>query len=159
MTTPYRIDNLRKNECCGIVLTTKDHKVLILKERYSRKWGFPKGKRQIFSNGRWCESGWEAAKRELMEETDIQLTKTARATYRIQGEYGPDRKLLTLWVVQIEEPLKVNTQVSTEIEDAVWIPIVDLWAKRFCDPINIFNTSVGHFFRFFQRYHEKILLQ
>ena len=63
---------LKNVNSCGIILYTNNfEKILLVKQRFSNKWGFPKG--SFLENEKNNKLYWECAKRELYEETKINL--------------------------------------------------------------------------------------
>tara|TARA_Y100000816_G_C26059254_1_gene556070 strand:- start:65 stop:532 length:468 start_codon:yes stop_codon:yes gene_type:complete len=63
---------LKDVDSCGIILYTKNfEKILLVRQKDSNKWGFPKG--SFLENEKNNKLFWECAKRELFEETKINL--------------------------------------------------------------------------------------
>jgi 8-oxo-dGTP pyrophosphatase MutT (NUDIX family) len=164
---PYklRVDNIDCKMTCGIVLMYQ-HRVLVVREKYSKLFGFPKGKRQMFaSDRRWCESPFGAAKRELKEETGIDLDAFPhKVHYRIRKAYRRDNpNYLYLWIVELmQAPTNIHSVLQKdhlEIDVQCWVPVHLLKQSYYC-PANknrVFNDSITHFFRYFWKYEQKIV--
>lgn len=99
---------------CILIYNGKDGlEVALIRNKWSKKWGFPKG--GVEKN----ESLKLAAERETMEETGliINLNKNDNS-YRINKT--------TYFVKILDNPLKMNPRDKNEIMDTRWFNIKDL---------------------------------
>lgn len=154
-----RVDNIDKRITCGIVVIY-NNKILIVKEKYSGLYGFPKGKRQMFATDkRWCETLFEAGKRELREETSINLDKINYVShYRIGKNYNYKRNdQLYLWIVELRDPLDVKSlKANDEIKEIIWTSL-DRLKQNYKNHPKAFNESISHFFNYYYKYENKVL--
>lgn len=104
----------------GVILTVGS-RVLLVKNRSSGKWGFPKGKRNRE------ESEWQCAKRELEEETGICLSSdikyqhvfrldsaTSRIVYKTTPKSAIRGSVVTLFYIALEETSKHGTEWTSQ---------------------------------------------
>jgi 8-oxo-dGTP pyrophosphatase MutT (NUDIX family) len=98
----------------GILLVNPSGKLLLVKQRESQMWGIPKGK----MNSQDKDDLWNCARRELYEETGVDVTKI---NYKMRWSYRANNT--KIWVVEIVYPrsLYINTAKSRgEIEAFRW---------------------------------------
>lgn len=106
------------NQVYGTIFLTPNRSVLLVKGRCSGKWSFPKG------HPNEGETGFEAAKRETMEETGLHLSPYFdRIIHLATGTY---------YLVQTDEIRGQPTDVN-EVSELRWIPLSKL--KEF--PVNL----------------------
>ena len=107
---------------CGAVIFNKNFKkVLLVKNNYCFKWGFPKGSSLPFEDRKSC------AIREVKEETGINLNN--------QGEILNFLKIDSCYyfVVHLKDKVKFDIEDKVEICDVKFIPInkiPDLYSNR-----------------------------
>jgi 8-oxo-dGTP pyrophosphatase MutT (NUDIX family) len=102
-------------ECGVIVFTNGMRDMLIVFQNISRKWGLPKGymtqeeqnKKQFF----------KCAKRELFEETGIDLRTVTHTKY---GTLVIGNKLF--YIVEVKSHVRINVIDTHEISEVRWIP-------------------------------------
>lgn len=117
----------------GIALVT-DNKILIVKQKCSRKWSLPKGSK---NNEESCR---EASKRELFEETGIKIPPGAKSFEPITliANYKKDDCRCKVFVYKCKEELKIGEFDENEIEDCLWMPFNDI-------PLNKCNNFLNTF--------------
>lgn len=113
--------NIRKVRDCGMVLMNRDlNHVLLIHQRESQKWGFPKGHMTMREIER--KDYFQCAKRELFEETGIILSTNK---YTRLGKVIINNKLFYIVCIHKDhiyaKPIDVN-----EIDDARWMDVNQL---------------------------------
>jgi 8-oxo-dGTP pyrophosphatase MutT (NUDIX family) len=113
---------------CGIYLfNATNRKLLVCHATHAswKQWSIPKGLKE--SN----ETAWDAAIRELQEETGIELGQlNVRAAYPLpSAKYVKQNKLLESFLVIIDDP-EINVRVEnrkgkiSEVDSWKWISLV-----------------------------------
>lgn len=103
--------NLKK---CGIiVINMNDFEILLVRGKKSKKWGFPKGHMEF------GETEQETAKRELFEETGIELNVELKNRIRYKNN-------VYFFAYVEKSKTKINIQDRNEIEKAMWFSKNDL---------------------------------
>ena len=105
------------NYCCGgIIYNPVYNSILIVHQRYSKKWGVPKG--HIKKN----ETYAECAKREIFEEIGIKFNITDKDRYiKIKNKY---KNYILFPLIYNNEKITIND--DTEIKNFKWINIFDI---------------------------------
>jgi 8-oxo-dGTP pyrophosphatase MutT (NUDIX family) len=97
----------------GIILISPLDEILVVKGRYSNKWGFPKG------HGNTHEKPLDAALRELKEEAGINLDGykpvSQKLLKRNSGRIGG-----TYFIFYLDFKPDINIQDTNEISQAMW---------------------------------------
>jgi len=113
---------INKVDECGVIVFAKgmDHLLVVL-QNLSRKWGFPKG--HMTHIEQYNKEYFKCAKRELLEETGIDLRVVSHTKY---GTLILGNKLF--YIVEIKAP-NVRTRVIDrhEISETRWIRRTDLF--------------------------------
>ena len=111
----YTIECLYERSCGAVIFKMEDDrcKYLLIKNKRSAHWGFPKGH---IEDG---ENEYETAEREVFEETGLSIKIlphfAAKSEYSIQGRV---EKTVTIFVAQCtSETVKMQEE---EIDDASW---------------------------------------
>lgn len=110
-------------ESFGIVPFSKEMgtwKVLLILHREGNHWGFPKGRK---TNAQ--ETSLQAAKRELHEETGLEVTEILRETplteqYQFRRKKDMVIKMVHYFPAFVEGDLKIQQE---EIREAKWVTI------------------------------------
>ena len=104
--------DLKKEKSCGCIII-KDNKVLLIYEKNSKYWGFPKG--HMEGN----ETELETAKREVKEEVNLEVEINENKRYELR--YIINDKIDKTTVLYIATPKSEEiTMQESEIEDAKW---------------------------------------
>ena len=118
---PFTNSNNSKNSMknvseCGVILFNKNMMdVLIVFQHKSKKWGFPKG--YMTRNELYKKEYFKCAKRELCEETGIDLRLTQYTKY---GSVIIGNKLF--FVIEVKkECIETNPLDVCEIEKIQWV--------------------------------------
>lgn len=112
----YRIECLYESSCGAVIYCDADRtrKFLLIKNMRSSNWGFPKGH---IERG---ESKIETAKREVLEETGLQIRIidgfSSNSEYKISGRI---EKRVTIFLGESAD-LQVTLQPE-EIVDSIWV--------------------------------------
>jgi len=110
----------RNKKRCGIVLFTKNADVLIvLESSFTHKWGVPKGGMEPEDRDKF-----DCAKRELLEETGIDITSVKYTNFRIL-KYSNT----LLYCLLVDNKLEVKGVPNREILRAKWVPYKSLQQK------------------------------
>ena len=107
----------RGHRTCGACLVSQDQ-VLLVKQRGTGKWGFPKGSK---NDG---ETNYECMVRELREETGLFLDEHHPAPLHCQRFMACTVYFFTLDVHPSSLPLLPHD--TAEIETVAWLPLVCL---------------------------------
>lgn len=95
-----------------ILLSEKSDKILLVKGRKAQKWSFPKGHKER------NECQIECAKRELYEETGIQIGDQEPVSYvKFNKEGG------SYYIYSVSDEFRVFPQDCYEIEDVRWFSL------------------------------------
>lgn len=107
---------------CGVILFTKGmQNLLVVFQNVSRKWGFPKG--YMTNMEQYNKEYFKCAKRELFEETGIDLRTVSHTKY---GTLIIGNKLF--YIVEIKTNTKLAILDTNEISEAKWIPRNELFS-------------------------------
>ena len=112
----YELQCLYERSCGAVVFrkTGGDLRFLLIKNRRSANWGFPKGHVENF------ETAEQTAKREVLEETGLRIRLlpgfACHADYTIQGSI---EKSVTIFLAETTDQHTVVQE--SEIEDYVWL--------------------------------------
>lgn len=114
-------DVMKKVSQCGIILFNKDMKeVLLVYQTASQKWGFPKG--HMTQEETYNKAYYNCAKRELFEETGINLRNLKHSKY---GSIIIDTRLF--FVIEVKQELVDTYPLDlNEIEKIQWVKKNDL---------------------------------
>lgn len=107
---------------CGVILFTPNmQELLVVLQSSSGKWGFPKG--HMTENELNTKSYFSCAKRELMEETNIDLRLKKHTKY---GTLIIGNKLF--YIVELRyNNVYANPKDRAEIKMIKWIPRIELY--------------------------------
>lgn len=118
----------------GFVLLSSDlHSVLLVHDRRSNKWGFPKGHRENYD-----ADDLATAKRELFEETGVQETQ-----YRVHEETFKIKKGSGSYIFRYailsedERYVRLAPGPSYEIKGLAWVPV-----KELVDAVHILDGNI-----------------
>jgi 8-oxo-dGTP pyrophosphatase MutT (NUDIX family) len=124
---PWEKSNSRKDlihnvDECGVILFSPNmEELLVVLQSSSGKWGFPKGHMTAAEMN--AKSYFSCAKRELMEETNIDLRLKKHTKY---GTLIIGNKLF--YIVELRQNnVYANPKDRNEIKMIKWIPRVDLY--------------------------------
>jgi len=112
----YHIQCLYERSCGAVVFrkTGNDLRFLLIKNRRSANWGFPKGHVENY------ESAEQTARREVLEETGLRIRLlpgfSCHAEYTIQGNV---EKSVTIFLGETTDRRTVIQE--SEIEDYMWL--------------------------------------
>jgi 8-oxo-dGTP pyrophosphatase MutT (NUDIX family) len=110
-----RSNHVKKCICCACVLSQDGSQVLLVKQRKTQKWSFPKGSKTS------TESKFKCMLRELYEETGLKLQDLHPfCLFRVT------RKKHVIYVIRLQEkvlPTNLIVQDIHEIETCGWIPL------------------------------------
>jgi len=120
----------------GAILLNKYDETVVIRGRQSGKWSFPKG------HGEYRELPLDACIRELREETGIDL-KGVMPDDEVRFRSG------TYFVFFVEERLNINPEDTSEVIEAIWVPLNRLTyltgnkdLNSFCKTVNIENILI-----------------
>lgn len=101
---------------CGVILFKKGmEEMLVVFQHVSSKWGFPKG--YMTNAEQYNKEYFKCAKRELLEETGIDLRATHHSKY---GTLIIGNKLF--YIIELKSTLdEINIIDNNEISEARWI--------------------------------------
>ncbi len=103
---------LKKEKSCGCIII-KNNKVLLIYEKTSKYWGFPKGHME------GEENELETAKREVKEEVGLDVEINQDKRYELH--YITDNKIDKTTVLYIATPKnKKITMQESEVEKVEW---------------------------------------
>lgn len=111
-----RIQCLYERSCGAVVFRRNKNELrfLLIKNRRSANWGFPKGHVENF------ESAEQTAKREVLEETGLHIRLlpgfSCHAEYTIQGNI---EKSVTIFLAETTDQRTIIQE--SEIEDYIWL--------------------------------------
>lgn len=109
---------------CGIILLNKNNEILLVKQRISQKWGFPKGSRDIDDGNFFITSI-----RELYEETGIILYNN----YNIVNDFVINKCYLI--VIKMTKDTNIYIRDQNEIETARFFTIEEILDLKDCNSI------------------------
>lgn len=97
----------------GTICITPYNRILLVKGRKTGKWSFPKGHKKR------SETYINCALRETEEETGISLYDKCHTAYHklSAGEY---------YIFEVEKELEIDIRDTCEIEEALWIHLLDI---------------------------------
>lgn len=134
---PYKLYCLYEKSCGAVIYKVEgnERKYLLVKNRNAKHWGFPKGHIEI------GESEKETAKREVKEETGLDIT--ILDGFRKTGVYRPFGKIKKLVVIFVGKAKNGKVKVqNSEIEGYKWLNYKDavacLWHNN---DLRIFNAA------------------
>ena len=111
--------HMGKTHRCGcIVQDSRDGKVLVVFQKSSGMWGFPKG------SMKFVESFWQCAIRELREETGIESWQLTNYTRQVTH----DRHHFFCFVERTKPPIQI--QDSEEIGELRWVSMYELQSLK-----------------------------
>lgn len=103
---------LKKEKSCGCIII-KDGKVLLILEKSSKKWGFPKGHMEE------GENEIQTALREVKEEVGLDVEIDTSKRYTLNYIVNDNIDKTSVYYIASTKDDKVTRQES-EIEDAKW---------------------------------------
>lgn len=114
-------DTLRKVRECGVILFSSNmNDILVVLQNYSKKWGFPKG--HMTHTELYNKEYFNCAKRELLEETSIDLRRISHTKY---GTFIIGNKLF--YVIELKKTnIEPRINDREEISKVRWIRKHDL---------------------------------
>jgi 8-oxo-dGTP pyrophosphatase MutT (NUDIX family) len=110
----------------GAICVDAQGNVLLVRGRRSQKWSFPKGHCKQY------ESDLECARRELREETGIQVEGTYVSVHKLRGG--------TYFVFAMEKTPEIKIKDHWEVEEVAWWPLTDLPRLDSNVDVSIFRT-------------------
>lgn len=128
---------IRKVQECGVMLFNKNmNKMLVVYQKQSKKWGFPKG--YMTRIELYNKEYFNCAKRELLEETGIDLRTNRHVKY---GTIIISNKLF--YVIEIKKDfINVKPNDENEIAAFKWINRTDLFEFVRQNSCNITMTKL-----------------
>lgn len=128
----HHVKSRRKDQKAGaIILNTDSSKILLIRGHHSKKWGVPKGSKDL------GESIRETAIREVHEETGIEIEIDK---YTVPLKIGK----LYLYMIHIDESVKLSPIDSYEIMDIKWICISSLTSMDQSEITTPFQKVIRH---------------
>jgi 8-oxo-dGTP pyrophosphatase MutT (NUDIX family) len=131
---PKAFSSYKPSTVFGVILVSKDKKVLLVKGRKAHKWSFPKG--HLEGDETWSE----CAIRECHEETGIYLPyhfdMVHKKPYKLfSGHYYVYKNTKEI------EPFLMDISETSEIMEVEWIPIEKVRYLRVNIDVNTFLDS------------------
>ena len=136
-SSTYDRSTIRKVQECGVILFNQNmNKILVVYQKQSNKWGFPKGYMTRFEL--YNKEYFNCAKRELLEETGIDLRTNRHTKY---GTIIISNKLF--YVIEIKKDfINVKPNDKNEIAAFQWINRTDLFDFVHQNSCNITMTNL-----------------
>ena len=110
----------------GAICVDSKGNVLLVRGRRSQKWSFPKG------HGKGSETDLECARRELREETGLQVDPSYVSVHKLRGG--------TYFVFAIETTPELSIKDHWEVAEVAWWPLTDLPRLDSNVDVSIFRT-------------------
>lgn len=102
------------SNCCGaLIISQRGDTCLLVRQRDTKKWGLPKGSRNLDENPK------EGMVREVLEETGLDLD---RCRHRVVGWHR--RQKYMIFVIRLQQPhqhIRICPRDSNEIDCAQWL--------------------------------------
>lgn len=119
-------EEMKKEISCGAIIISEG-KVLVVKQKNSGNYGFPKGHKME------SESDVETAIRETKEETNLDISIDQNRKYQIsfEQEVRGEKIIKTLVLFRVsltENPFQIKNQ-EKEISNIEWVNIRDVYNK------------------------------
>ena len=116
----------REMKVYGAICVDSLGNVLLVRGRHSHKWSFPKG------HCKPNESDLSCARRELKEETGLDVNEKFVSVHRLRGG--------TYFIFAIDNYQELNVRDNWEIEEAAWWPLINLPNIDSNVDVSIFRT-------------------
>lgn len=113
---PYRLDCYYERSCGAVVFRkiNEDFRYLLIKNRRSSNWSFPKGHIEI------GETAEETAKREVLEETGLHISIIPG--FQSKSEYSIQNRIQKTVQIFVATTKDTQTKIQPEeIEDYIWL--------------------------------------
>lgn len=125
MDVPVVLSTKKRPPKAGGIVFDAERKHILLVQQLSGKWGLPKGSLQT------GESILSAAKREIKEETGINLNKMTHGTHYLVSDetFRIGRTTFFVFVI-LRTPVFTNKPDPKEVSQFGWIPVREL--DSFC---------------------------
>lgn len=125
-----RLINNNKDIICGVIVISRNSKILLVQGRSTGKWSLPKGH---LKKGETYE---ECAKRELFEETGIKINSFIYRNDIVQLRVG------TYYFLETEKEYELLPCDSSEVKNAEWFSL-----KEIAENMLELNADANYIFR------------